>query len=736
MGVKHILDKIRQPKEEKKEYFFALQLDEGLVKSAVWTVQKGVVKTLSFGDSQSWESPDELLEVVDISLSSATQNLSLISEEVEEPNKVIFGLVNGWVEEAKIVPDKMELLKKISKKLELNPIGFVITTEAIVYHLKTIEGIPPTAILVGLGKGKLTVTLVKLGKIIETEVVKRSDNLGADLTEALSRFGQTNVFPPRILLYNSSSTEELEKAKQELMSWTWQEGTVEFLHLPKVEILAEDFDIKAVALAGGREVAKAEGIQVSPVEEKEPFPVEEKKEPPPKTEELKGAEMMGFVQGRDITKEKPLPLPQAKVPEISEAFPKLTPRLKKINFGVFKELLRGNKLWLFLRAPRTHRAYLIGGIVVAGLLILGGVLMAFLWYIPKAEITLLVKPQVLEKDFTIRLDPSATQPDKQNLILPAEQVKAITEGEKSTQTTGTKTVGDPARGEVTIYNRTDKQKTFPAGTEATGPEGLKFSLDEETTVSSESAGPDYTKIPGKATVKVTALKIGPEGNLASGTEFTLANFAKSDYIAKNDSAFTGGTSREVQVVSKEDQEKLLSQLNEELKTKAISELSGKVSLPKKIIAESLTSKIVEKNFNHNLEEESSEVKLDLKVEFAVLSYSEDELKGIIEQEVKKAVPSGFEYKPQVSETSFSLRQVTQQGVAIFTFHLKTKLIPQLNLGQIAKDLAGKYPALAQQYLDNLANVEASEIKLRPRLPSRLATLPRLAKNIKIEIKVE
>jgi len=723
MEVKEILKKIRQQEQEKKEHFFALELDEDLVKSAVWTVEEGVVKVLAIGETQSWGDEKEILEAVDTSLSSAAEKLPSPEGEAE-PNKVIFGLASDWVEENKIVTSKLEILKKISKELEISPVGFVVIPEAIVHCLKTTEGIPPTAILAGLGRKRLTVTLVKLGKIVGIELVERSDNLGGDLTEGLSRFGEEEIFPARILLYGPS--ENLEEEKQQLISYSWSQGRVNFLHLPKVEILPADFDIRSIALAGGREVAKAEGIQVVPLEEKPVVEKEEKKEVP----EMPEAEMMGFLKGKDITKEKP---PEEKIPEpeIIEETPKIEEKLRQINFGLIK-----NFLTMIPRIGFAGKTPLIGGLLAVILFVFGGIFIACWWYLPKAEITLLVKPQILEKDFTIRLDPKLEIADKATMTLPAKEAKTTPEGEKSRPTTGTKTVGDPAKGEVTIYNRTDRQKTFSVGTEITGPNNLKFTFNDEVAVASESAGPDYTSIPGKAKVKVTAVAIGTEGNLASGTEFSIGNFSRSDFIAKNEEAFGEGTSREVQVVAKEDQEKLLLELTEELKTRAIDELSKTTASDQKIISESLTSEIIEKNFSFDVGQETSELKLNLKVEFVVLSFSEDELKNIIEDEVGKTVPAGFEYKHEESETSFSLEKLTKEGVAIFSVHLKANLVPKFDLEKMKKDLAGKYPDLAKQYFDNLPNIEGSEIKIKPRLPGRLATLPKLAKNIKIEINVQ
>ncbi len=713
MEVKTILEKIRQPQEEKKEYFFALQIDEGVVKSALWTTEDGMVKALSIGERQFWEKEEEILSKVDASLPPTPQ---------PEPTRVIFGITPCWIEENKIIPSKLELLKKICKELELSALGFVVTPEAIVYHLKKIEGIPTTAILVNQGREKIIVSLLRLGKIIGTQVVQRSGDLGADLAEGLSRFGLEEAFPPRIILYNNE--ENLEEEKQQLMNFSWGNFGINFLHLPKVEVLPQDFDIRSVALAGGREVAKTEEIEISSVKEEKLQKLKEIVEP---------EETMGFVRGKDITQEI-----VSKPPEPS---PEIKPRpleLPRLNFvpilnffsQIFQKLKRGI---YFLGSLFSGRTKLVGGLVAAFLIIFGGIFIFYLWYFPKAQIILWIKPQVLEKDFTVKLDPKLSTVDKEKLALPAQEVEIVLTGEKVKATTGTKLVGEPARGTVTIYNGTPNQKTFEVGTVLTGPAGIKFTLEEKVTVASQS-GTAAEPIPGKVTAKVTAVEIGAQGNLAAGTEFSIDNYSKSDFVAKNEESFSGGTSREVQVVSKKDQEKLIEELTAELNNEAIQELQKKLSQDKKLTEESITSKVVEKTFDKEVEEEANEVSLKLGVKFTALSFSEQEFQKLIEEEILKVVPEGFEYKPQESETSFSLKGVTKEGIAVYSTHFKTSLFPRLDLEAIKRNLAGKYPQIGQAYLGTLPSVESFEVKINPHLPSKLATFPRIAKNIKIELR--
>ena len=734
--------KLSKNESETKEYFFALEIDIGCVKSAVWTIEENQTKLISLGETQYWQNEESLLECVDASLSSAMERF-LSQGQLKEPNKVIFGLSTDWIDQNKILADKVEILKKISQKLELTPLGFMVIPEAIVHWLKKLEGVPPTAILIGLGEKKIIISLVDLGKVVNTSLVVRSENLGADLAEGLSRLEKEAPFPARILLYDGE--EKIEQARQDLINWPWTEEKISFLHLPKVEILAVDFDIKAIVFASASQMAEVQGFEVIPREEEKlqeevlTVPIESPTDP------------LGFIKGRDISEIKLQPhdeeakisppvieselsgTPFSEKPNLSAKFLKIKKfallKQKIFNFSWLKKI---NLKGLFpLRSKNLLVMILVG---VFFLVILGSLIFAY-WYLPSASVVIFTKPQILEKDFTVRLDPTLTSVDKNNLVLPAKKVEVTIDGEKEISTTGTKLVGERAKGEVTIYNRTSKEKIFPEGTELLGPSSLKFTLDEKATVASESAGSDYVKVPGKVTVKTTAFLIGSESNLASGSEFTVSNFARTDFIARNESSFSGGTSREIQVVAKNDQEKILADLEKELQQKATDELATKLSSPEKLVDDSLASQVVEKDFDKKIDEEANTLKLKLKLKVSALSFSENDFKQLIGEEIQKLVPADFEYDSQQTETSFQLKESSTK-VITFLASFKASLIPKFAIEEIRNNLAGKKPIIGKTYLGNLPHVDSFEAKIFPNLPEKIATFPRVANRIKIEIKLK
>jgi hypothetical protein len=247
-----ILSKL-SPTDKPQDVFLALEITSEFVVAALWTVADGKTQLVHVGVAKEWEEEKELLLAVDESISSFP---AIYTKKIQG---VVFGLEEGWVEKNSIVQDKKPLLKQICEKLELKPLGFVVITESLVQYLKITEGLPLSAILINLEQSQAIVTLIKLGKIIKVETVGRSDDISLDLKEALVRFGEVDSFPSRILLFDGLN--DFEEARQQIISYDWQKD-LPFLHFPKVDILENDIPIKAIAIAGGSEIAKSLGFNI------------------------------------------------------------------------------------------------------------------------------------------------------------------------------------------------------------------------------------------------------------------------------------------------------------------------------------------------------------------------------------------------------------------------------------------------------------------------------------------
>lgn len=746
MEFSDLLTKFTKKEEPLKEYFWALELWEGGVKSAIWSVENGKTKVVSLGSQESWkESAGDLAEAVDRSFTTASERFI---DPGQEPSKVIFGLPHDWLEEEKIVSGRRGLLQKICEKLELSPLGFVLTIDSLNHHLKDVEGVPPSAIVVNPHQESVVVAVLEIGKVNGLQSVRRSEDLGADVYEGLSRFEGLKNLPSRILLFNG---EDMEGLRQNLIEFAWTQK-LPFLHFPKIEILPHDFDITSVCLAGGSEVAKSLGFKI--LEAGESL-VEEQPTAPETTEpELSEPEPdFGFVKGKDIRLEEEVgsrveeeqveteKTEDEKVvgeeTELAGAFQAMREyRNEPENIQTPKSKLPKIALPFSLPSFSFHLPRISppgGGLVLVGIiggliLLLGVGAFTLLMFKSKAEVTIFVSAKTLDKQFTLTVDPNQEVIDSQNLVLPGKVLNAEASGDKNKNTTGNKTVGDKAKGEVTILN-IGATRNLNAGVTLTGPGGLKFSLDQAVSIASGSA----LGGPGQAKAAVTAADIGADYNLAASSEFSVGTFDKSVVAAKNDAALSGGTSRQIQAVSDADQKDLVGQLTDDLKQKAKTDLLAGVPSDRKLIEDSMTVKESSRTFNHKVGDEASSLSLNLKIKASALSFAQNDFLSLVQKQIEASIPTDYQLQSDGVKSQFEVQESKPAGSATFNVSVTASLLPKLDIAAITQSIKGKSPTAAKQYFAGLPGYADAEIVIKPSLPKFL-TLPRTEKNITIEIR--
>lgn len=683
---------LKKKTETKREYLFALEVSHSVVKSAIWTVANNHPQAVSVSSCFSWDdaSDDSLIEAADQALTESSLHLDHAGKI--QPEKVIFGLPSDWItQEEKIVPEKLPVLKKLTTKLSLTAIGFVVTQEAIVRFIHSQEGVPTTAILVGVRPHIIELSLVKLGKILGTHIIKRGSDISEDVIEGLSRFPHQDMLPSRILLFDSSL--DLNDIKQQLLSHQWlsHHTKLPFLHFPKVEILPEDHTVKAIALSGGSEVAVSLGLMSEPAA---PEPEISQTIPEVSTPD----ETLGFVEHE---------VQQVEAPEVVKS--RLTmPQISLPRFSASPIII----------------------IVVLLVLVIGS--SVALWFLPTATVDLTIEPKKTEVSFDLIVDPKETASSSGSPIILGKIVETVASSQKTTDATGSKLVGDRAKGEVTMINGTTATRSFPAGTVISSPNGLKFTLDAAVSVASASGTADPNSYqPGKSNVKVTAEAIGTDSNISAGTSFRVGTFSTLDYVAKNDAAFGGGSSRQAKAVSKTDIESLRASLSDSLKGQAQEDLKAKVESDSKIILETVSLTTTSEKFNHKEGDIADNVTLELSVKATAVSIFQADLDGVVKEQLNPKVPAGFIATKSV--TPHFVFKSTKDGLTNLTTTIEAQLIPEYDLEGITRNLVGKKQDTARLYLLSLPQVKDAQMSFLPPAPGFITTLPHVAKNIKLNL---
>jgi len=682
--LKKQIDKHSLPLRGKKENFWALLIEPEWISSAIWQITDGKVEIISTSPTTRWES--DLIEPIDASLSSCTQNLP---DDIQDPTKTVFGVPNSWIENGNIKSEYLEKLKKICKDLSLVPSGFVVLSEAISHFIKQAEEAPLSGIVVGISNDVLDLSIFNLGKLIGTTNVLRSVSIEEDMVEGLSRLeGDLENFPSRIILFNQKE-QELEEIKNNLDNADWNRlGNSKFIHTPRVEILDPSKKILAVALAGGSEISEVNGI------------IEIPNEIETKTEEMPLEEVVNIKEPSDITAEDLGFVTGSKFNNVVASFA----YFKKPNF----------------KLPKFNFSFGTKPLIVGSVFILTILIVSFIlwWFLPKATITIYVSPKKLEESISLKVGND----------IKGEEISVSVNGEKTKPTTGTKTIGEKAKGQVKIQNGTGELVNLKSGTVLASLSDLKFITTKSASISAATS----TTEPGFATVDVEASSIGSEFNLSKDEKFKVSNYPRADVEAISIDVFTGGSSRQISTVSEEDKKKLIKELKEELMLEAKQKLTDKIPEDMLIVEASFKEETEEEDYSNKVGDEATNLKLLLTLKITSTVVSKKDLSDISKRSLDGKIPTGFVLRDDQITYGF----VTSEEKDKFNVRISANLLPQIDPVMVAKQISGKYPHLAEAFLGSIPGFVSAEIRLKPNLTGKLGTLPHISKNITVLIFAE
>ncbi|MCB9813074.1 MAG: hypothetical protein H6772_01575 [Pseudomonadales bacterium] len=749
-------------KQDQKNHAMVIfiHLTDIKIQSFLLSISGDGIDVLAKSDISDYDGVSNCLIKVD-------ESLQQLGDKSENVNSVIFGLNHSWVTKGDVVDEKKPLLKKLTDDLSLEPLGFIVISEALVQQ-KISGNSLFSGIIVVLGKNNITLNLVHQGKIKEVESVGRSQDSKGDFLEGLARFSSKSIkegfyLPNRIILASLDLDEvELRKQQQLIYNSDWKAQS-QFLQPPTVEVmLAKEFELmitneaaKAVALQKGMtEAAIAASVSV------EKNPDDELVDEVDQTNKL-DSEEFGF---DDVSIDKAVSTQSSfGVPISSEEFDnelisEAESNLKEPDFEDDSELAvdfsdketsknqeiiekkdlfdpNRKKIKKEDKHYKNFRLYALVGFV-SGIIAL--ILIGFftLFVSTKALVTVDLKTKAISKDLEIILDTSIKETDIDKLILAADKISKSKESESVMQTTGIKVVGEKAKGRVTIYNSTVAEKLLTKGTVLSVGE-LKFELDDDVLIASASSPKPGVTEHGKKDANVTALQIGADSNLKKDTELLVLPFDKSSFYAYSiDEDFSGGASREVKVVSAEDKLELLTDLRKELVKDINQELEksagdGVYILPSNnIVSEEAT-------FNYEVGDEAEELSLVLKVELEAITYTAEDLKPIATKVLDSQIPENyklFEGDPQIlsAPTESNLDELDGDQPVTLSANISSFAIPDISADFIKNEIMGKNISEISSILSSKDEIDSVEIVLQPSI-SRIFVKKIPGKSGRIEV---
>lgn len=655
------------------------------------------------------------------------ETLQELGKESEKVNEVLFGLEQAWLSGNAIIDAKKSLLHAVTNDLSLKPLGFVVQTEALYQHYVS-HNAHASIILLVFSEQFVSVVIVAQGQLKLTETVGRSQDIVADIKEALARYSakyESTYLPAKFVCASLVLSEtELSQYQQTLLDVTWGEE-IPFVQQPTVDVMRSELAISLIAQQAGQAIAASlNNLNMSP-------PVSSKREVPT----ISSSEDLGFKQVVKEELKKEIALDDSVkstatsfgIPIKSDLLQTKTVHAMDEGADEDDEVFEKPSLWkkmlgqqnVSIGGPHKRQFNLRTMIIIGvstGLLALLIVASLFVFFFSQVTAVIVPKPVTVTKEVKLTIDPEAQASDPQNLIIPGVSVSKTISKESTIQTTGIKIVGDKAKGEVIIYNKTQSDKNFAAGT-VVAIDKLQFLTDEAITVPAAvvtERGQSETSIKsGEKKTTVTAYLIGVEGNIEKEKVMSVADFDQNTYSAVSVNAFTGGSSREVRVVAQADidaaiktaQKSVLEQANMEF---AQDSKNGVSILP------TSTIKVTSTKHSAELEKEAEDLVTTITAEVVALSYKVEDLKPLATQILTSEVPQGYEIAsedPQI--LSAPEDSINSTGEVALNANISSTAMPKLDENALKQDIAGKPVEEALSVLKSKTGVQSASFIFYP-----------------------
>ena len=434
----------------------------------------------------------------------------------------------------------------------------------------------------------------------------------------------------------------------------------------------------------------------------------------------------GFVEGEDILQKKPEGGEEITSQSIDggEKKPDDIGATEKKEGGFFK----------FFSKLKGRKKLLVFGSI--GIFLFAILFFTSFWFIPSANVKINIESETISNQITLTASESVSEIDVEERLIPLTVEEVTKSGDETRKSSGKLTIGAPAKGRITVGNfSTVTTKKFPAGTTIkaiTGQNvGLEFTLDTEVSVPKASSS-GFNIIAGQSGVNATAKAIGKAGNAPASTEFQIASEDIGTIKGVNDLAFTGGESKEVKAVSKDDRKKLKEDLLDKLEDEAKDDLEEKLE-GSTVPEGGLKTEVISEKFDKAVGEEADEVKLALEVKAVAKLFQEDDLKKLLIESIQPSIPEGLVVDEENTSVEAELFETEGVDDVEILGKINAVLIPEVNQEDLKKNLSGKTFGSAAAHLQSLNNVPEFEIEIKPAMFRLFKFMPFNSSRINIEI---
>lgn len=254
--------------------------------------------------------------------------------------------------------------------------------------------------------------------------------------------------------------------------------------------------------------------------------------------------------------------------------------------------------------------------------------------LPHATIVVVPQTTPLEMTIEIQADPDLKRMDVPAHRIPARRLEVTLQRRAQETTAAHRSVPDArARGTVVFVNQSETQVEVPVGTLVRTGDGSAVAFRTLESVTVPAPAGTTVRVP------VEAVELGSRGNVLAYTIDTVDPSLGLPVAVVNDRPMTGGTDRQVGVVTEEQRHQLRDTLLERTRQEALQALRARLDQGEILVDESVEFQVVDESFSEAPGAMADAIAVDLQVRATGMAVDLDRARRLAEEVLRQQVPS-------------------------------------------------------------------------------------------------
>lgn len=358
--------------------------------------------------------------------------------------------------------------------------------------------------------------------------------------------------------------------------------------------------------------------------------------------------------------------------------------------------------------------------------------------LPKASVRVTLKAEKLDKTYEITAQKDALL-NEETSIIPANVYTIEKETSKDLATTGTKEVGEKAKGTIVLTNETGTDQPLVATTRFVSSAGLVFRSTAAVTVPKAYLNPGGDKINGTISVSVVADASGEKYNIGPSS-FSIPGLAaaiQNKVYGRSSAAMSGGSTRLIKIVSEADIEKVEAELMAELVNLGKEEALSKSNQDEEMACDGSAGGVVVSGLSSPVAGTEAETfKYTLKGQIFVMTVKKSDFYNLLTSKINKEIPQDKELlKGELEKTTESKAASIDPtlGKMIITNHVQAPIVAKMDLEVMKNNLKGKSAGDAVSYLKAFEEIDNASVSLWPFFAKKVPNSKRIFINTSYQL---